>query len=322
MELTRNIAELLPEFDLGIFMTQNKQKTGASFLLQSKGNINPLNALLADQINLYPKALSKIPTFIQRGCWLSPKSYEQCSGEVSAKFKSTLISGKNLLDLSGGLGVDDWALSTVFDSIVSLDPDERLNVLVRENNRLLGIEKKVKRITISAENFLLQNSDKFDAIYLDADRRPDKLKDFTLAGASPNYLALESQLLSLGKVISLKVSPMADLSYLKTQLKFLRQLWLVGVGSELKEILCIIEPNNPENMPEIFVALPEHDYVYPKTILSNLIPGKQYLLEPHAAFSKGRLNKNLLAGMGADGGDDQFNLGLSLNSPQFSREEL
>lgn len=316
MNVTGNISTLLQEFDLKSFLTQNKQLDGVQFLLRCKGNTNPLNPILANQLNLYPKAQFKIPTFTLSYCFLSPKSYEQCSSELSARFKSKLYNGTTLLDLSGGLGVDDWAFSKSFKHIISLDPDEALNVLVRLNFKKLGADN-IERITQKAEEYLALNQDKkFDIIYLDADRRPQQEKDFSLAGGAPNYLELENVLLNMANKIVLKLSPMADLNYLEKQLNGLHTLRCIGLESEVKELLAEIVPGyiGQVNYCAHLADYPNRDW--PTENFETLEAGRHYFLEAHKVLVKARLQKQYLQALGAELVGNSGVFGLCKNLPK------
>jgi hypothetical protein len=301
---TNKIENLIQGFDLEFFLTQNKHLDGETFLLRDKSSINFLKGLLANQLNLYPKAKNKLPTFYQNHCWFSPKSFEQCSSEATALHKSGLYSGKNLLDLSGGLGSDDWAFSKTFEQIFSLDPDESLNILVRENFKKLGV-LNINRIDADAETYLEQNANlNFDLIYLDADRRNQDGKDYSLEGGNPAYPELEKQLLNIGRKILLKLSPMADLSYLCKNISHLKQLSVIGYKSEVKEILAEIEPNyfgeikvvaHVLDQTETFLMWPDE-----KVIIEPKITNDLYFFESHNALVKSNLSKDYLCAKGIE----------------------
>ena len=65
---------------------------------------------LAQQIEAKKKCKDKLPTwFEKRGIYYPNKLHiEQTSSEVTARYKSQLVSGKSLIDLTGGLGVDTY----------------------------------------------------------------------------------------------------------------------------------------------------------------------------------------------------------------------
>lgn len=167
--------------------------------------------LLASQIKLYPKALKKLPSFAAAYCFFSEKALEQASSEALAKYKSTKINGELLLDLSAGLGADDWAFSNTFHQVIGIDPDTDLNILVRKNFELLGITN-VKRMDDTAETFL-QQAPKADWVYLDADRRSGGGKAVHLFEGSPNVMQLLDTLPQVTNQVLLKLSPLVDLTH-------------------------------------------------------------------------------------------------------------
>jgi protein-L-isoaspartate O-methyltransferase len=157
--------ELLEEFDLDSFFTQYRNVSANDFILKNKAKFLIDNYLLAEQLKLNNKLAYKIPTFHAANCWLTSKSFEQASGEKSALYKASLFSGKKLLDVCGGLGVDDWAFSSRFDSVVSIDIDSYLNVLVNHNFKCLNLDN-VQRITADAYLFLQNTQEKYDLVYI------------------------------------------------------------------------------------------------------------------------------------------------------------
>ncbi len=304
MNPTNKIDILLQDFDLESFLTQNKHLDGDKFLLRDKSTTIFLKGLLANQLNLYHKAKNKLPTFCKNYCWFSPKGFEQCSSEATALFKSNLFSGKNLLDLSGGLGVDDWAFSKSFEFITSLDPDNDLNILVRENFRKLG-SSNINRIDKTAQEFINQNHSKeFDLIYLDADRRNPTGKDYSLEGGSPSYPELEKHLLSIGKRILLKLSPMADISYLCKNLNHLKELSIIGYKGEVKEILAEIIPAYSGKVSIVAYVLDQNEtflkWPNANTILEPNITDDLYFFETHNTLVKSSLSKEYLSAKGIE----------------------
>ena len=74
---------------------------------------------ILEQIESKTKAKEKLPSwFSTKNIIYPPKiSIEQTSSEVTASYKSNLISGTSLIDLTGGLGVDDFYFSKQFKKI-------------------------------------------------------------------------------------------------------------------------------------------------------------------------------------------------------------
>jgi hypothetical protein len=195
--------------------------------------------LLASQIKLYPKALKKLPSFAAAYCFFSEKALEQASSEALAKYKSTKINGELLLDLSAGLGADDWAFSNTFHQVIGIDPDTDLNILVRKNFELLGITN-VKRMDDTAETFL-QQAPKADWVYLDADRRSGGGKAVHLFEGSPNVMQLLDTLPQVTNQVLLKLSPLVDLTHVMKNISGISRIEVVSLYNEVKEVLVFIK---------------------------------------------------------------------------------
>ena len=295
MNITPKLSELLSNFDLGLFLIQNKHLKAEKFLLDSKDNTKELNTLLAQQLVIYPKAENKLPTFTKHNCWFTTRSFEQASSEETAFFKASLFSGGQMLDLSGGLGVDDWAFSNQFKSVISLDPDSYLNELVRENFKKLGV-KNIIRIDSIAENYLETTEGAYDLIYLDADRRTEKGKAFFLDQGKPNYLAIKNLCAKVSLKVLLKLSPMIDLTYLKNTLPNLTKIWVLGDKSEVKEILAYIDFSQPSELEtEVVVLNNSGKSIHFKNTNTQPVTPKltnlNYFFEPHSCLIKSNLYK-------------------------------
>jgi hypothetical protein len=295
LNITPKLSELLSNFDLGLFLIQNKYLKAEKFLLDSKDNTKELNTLLAQQLVIYPKAENKLPTFTKHNCWFTTRSFEQASSEETAFFKASLFSGGQMLDLSGGLGVDDWAFSNQFKSVISLDPDSYLNELVRENFKKLGV-KNIIRIDSIAENYLETTEGAYDLIYLDADRRTEKGKAFFLDQGKPNYLAIKNLCAKVSSKVLLKLSPMIDLTYLKNTLPNLTKIWVLGDKSEVKEILAYIDFSQPSELEtEVVVLNNSGKSIHFKNTNTQPVTPKltnlNYFFEPHSCLIKSNLYK-------------------------------
>jgi hypothetical protein len=304
LNTTNSLTNLLFDVDLGIFLTQNKHQDANQFLFGCKDTKNALNRLLAEQLKIYPKALNKLPTFAENLCWFTTKSYEQASGESSALYKSKLISGELLLDLSGGLGVDDWAFSKTFTQIISLDPNKELNELVRLNFKKLGLNQVI-RLDTTAEDYLkLQNLPKFDWIFLDADRRPNEKNQFLLEDGTPNILELKNRCFELSENILLKLSPMIDLIYLQNTLPEIAKIWILGDKSEVKEILVLMQRNsqNPKiDIKAVVLLDPIQSFsngLKLKDDKLQYLPQENYFYEPHNCIIKAGLTEEYSKSLG------------------------
>ena len=173
-------------------------------------------AMASTQHELQSKALKKIPTFIHAGCILDKRAYEQCTSEDVAIWKAQFFKSKNLLSLTGGFGVDDWAWAKTNCKVTSIDTNENLNCLVTYNAQKLGIN--IIRHTISAETYLETHSvDEFDLIYIDPDRRDGQTRIANRVDLySPNIFELIEKYPT--KKWLIKLSPMVDSEFLSMQI--------------------------------------------------------------------------------------------------------
>lgn len=238
----KNIPNSLIYFDFFPFIEQNQDLSAAEFSLKYVGKFPFDVGFIADQLAIYKKAKTKLPFFCRCQCLFTPQAYEQSSSEELAHFKASLINGSNLLDLSGGLGVDDWAFSKTFTQVDSLEIDGELNKIAIANFEKLGV-KNINRITGDAYAFIDHTTKKYDAIFLDADRRSGKNKSFKLADSEPNILAIQKNLLSISDTVLLKLSPMIDISALRKELQQIEKVWVVSNYNEVKEILVLLKSN-------------------------------------------------------------------------------
>lgn len=281
----------LLKFDLQSFL---KDYAGLSSL-QLKKLFPDTYKLLSAQLALYPKAALKLPDFTSNCCYLTTKSYEQASSEALAKYKSSLYAGNTLIDLTGGLGIDDIAFSRKFRSVISVDPDEELNLLAEVNFAKLGINN-ITRVTSKAEEFILDYVSA-DLIYIDSDRRTDisGKKSVTLHNASPDIFKILNRLNEITPLILLKLSPLVDITYLRKSLKKIKEIRVISLENEVKEILVLLDRNQDRETKIAAVDIPKNGNVkeyFTGTGSSrvNLVSGEQnYFFEPSSSLIKSGL---------------------------------
>lgn len=195
--------------------------------------------LLAEQIKLYPKAKEKLPVLAGKYCFFTTKSYEQCSSEKLADFKANLFKGNLMLDLTGGLGVDDIAFAKSFRRVISVDNDSVLNNIARTNFIKLEL-KNIERIDADSNEYIKQDV-KADLIYIDADRRLNNRKSIRLEDSEPNVFKILDRLWKISGNVLLKLSPLADITYISKSLPYLRNITVVSLENEVKEILVLLD---------------------------------------------------------------------------------
>lgn len=192
-------------------------------------------------ISLYQKAILKLPEHYKKRAAFNAKSYEQCTSEIVALFKSSImdISGKSIINISGGIGIDDWAMAQTAEKIDSCDLDEEVHMMANYNIGLFG-HHNIERHLIDGIKFIEDNS-KTDIIYADPDRRPASKKVFRLEDCEPDILSHLNILIEKSDKLWLKISPMADISYIQKSLPTISKLYVIALMGEVKEILVCCE---------------------------------------------------------------------------------
>lgn len=239
---------------------------------------------------------------------------------MTAYYKSLLFNGDSVLDLSGGLGVDDIAFSKVFSTVFSLDSDEELNEIVKHNFKKIGINN-IERLTVFAEDYLANITSKFDLVYIDADRRPAaNSKKFLLSDCTPNIIELLPQLKLITNQLLIKLSPMVDLNYCKTEIENIKEIHVVALKNEVKEVLLLINfsKNNSTIIKAVNIIneqnIQEFSELNSFFIETNESNENTHFYEPNASIIKANLSNNYAQSLGLKM--------IALNSNFFVGHEL
>ena len=173
---------------------------------------------------------------------------EQASSQNTAEFKAQFFKGEKFIDLTCGFGIDAYFLSQNFKKTTLVEQNEALLEIVKHNWKVLG--RNANFINQKLEDFLNENNQKFDLIYLDPARRDNhNRKVFLLEDLSPNLIEIQEKLTELSDEILVKLSPLIDLQHLVSSLQNIAKIWIVAVKNEVKEVLIYLEKT--EKQPEI-----------------------------------------------------------------------
>jgi 16S rRNA G966 N2-methylase RsmD len=257
-------------------------------------------ALALRQIEARQLLQKKVPSWSANDDLLFPPhlSIEQCSSEATAQYKASLLQGNSFADLTGGLGVDCFFIAQHFPQADYVEQNQELCALAAHNFASLNTPIQVKNDT--AENYL-NNCKSIDCIFLDPARRDTYgRKTVSIADCTPNVIALQDVLLQKARRVMLKLSPMLDISQALKELHSVKEVHVVAVANECKELLLILEPDCHETpvftcvnlqsaQPAVtFTQAEEHNA--PIRLASEV---SQYLYEPNAALMKGGCYKLL-----------------------------
>ena len=251
--------------------------------------IEILNQIVAKQ-----KAKEKLPTWFTAKNIIYPAkiSIEQTSSEKTAAYKANLVFGENLIDATGGFGVDDYYFSKTIKHITHCEINTKLSEIVRHNCKQLQVEN-ITCIAGDSSEIIKNLNKKFEWIYIDPSRRNvAKGKVFMLKDCLPNVPELLDFYFTYTSNIILKSAPIFDITAGLLELKNVKEIHIVAVENEVKELLWILEKNYDQsvlirtcnllkNKQEIFnfnVSDVQSEAVFG-------LP-KKYLYEPNSAIMK------------------------------------
>ena len=276
------------------FIRENSDTTISKLALQK----NPFPEIpwveILTQIAAKSKAKEKLPTWYAQQNIIYPSkiSVEQTSSEKTALYKSDLVSGDSLIDLTGGFGVDDYYFSKKIKQVYHCELNASLSEIVTHNFELLN----AKNITcFPGDSFetLKKLNQKFDWIYIDPSRRSDtKGKVFMLKDCLPNVPELIEEYFQFSDKILIKTAPILDITSGLTELEQVKTIHIIAVNNEVKELVWEIKKdytdaitiktiNFNKEKEEVF------DFVWNEQIKSNSysLP-KKYIYEPNSAILK------------------------------------
>lgn len=252
-----------------------------------------------DQILSRRQIQQKLPSWYDNEDLIYPSrlSTEQCSSEETALYKQQLLQGTTFCDLTGGLGIDTWYFSLRANSVIYIERFPEYCEAARQNFA-----------TLKAGNIQILNADartvagtlKADTFYIDPARRTECNKRiFALTDCEPDILQLKPLLLENAQRIIVKVSPMADIEETLRLLPETREIHVLAVRNECKELLFVLENPldsmttiplkiqavnlQPNSEPQVFTFFPEEEKEAGQKLTEQV---GNFLYEPHAALLK------------------------------------
>ena len=284
------------------FINNNLDSDVASLLFKNNPNIIVKLKDLIEQIEAKKKCKKKLPTWFNSKDTYYPNklNIEQTSSELTADYKTKLISGNSLIDLTGGFGVDCYYFSKKFLKVTHCEINEDLSEIVKYNYQQLNISN-VECIPVNGIEYLGNSDLLFDWIYVDPSRRHDnKGKVFFLNDCTPNVPKHLDLLFKHSKNVLIKTSPLLDFSIGINELQNVKTIHVVAVNNEVKEILWILEKDYEDSINvetinikpkkiESFNFMLE-DEQEAKVSYSNPLT---YLYEPNAAILKSGAFKSI-----------------------------
>ena len=249
---------------------------------------------LAQQIQGKIIAKKKFPYLYEiDGIYYPPKlNLEQTSSQTTAEYKSTLVTGKKLIDITGGLGIDSYFFSKNFENIIHCEINSELSTVAKHNFTELNAENIGTQVGDGLK--ILEKTNNLDWIYIDPSRRSEvKGKVFFLTDCIPNVPEHLSSFFLKADNILIKTSPLLDIKAGLDELSNVSEIQIVAVNNEVKELLWILKRgfnaqiqlktvNITNSGKELYSFNPNDEQ---STAVAYGLP-ERYLYEPNAAIMK------------------------------------
>ncbi|PKD17181.1 SAM-dependent methyltransferase [Salegentibacter salinarum] len=279
------------------FLRNNLKTTAADLALRGSPFAGISSSELAQQLTGLQKAENKLPTWFKNfQIYYPPKlNLEQTSSETTSEYKASLVKGKTLIDLTGGLGIDDFFFAENFEEVIHCELNAELSEIAAHNFKQLG-RRNISVKNVDSIEYLKGTNQNFDCIYVDPARRDNTGgKVFRLADCLPYVPENLNLLFSKSNCILIKTSPLLDLQAGISELQFVAEIHIVAVHNEVKELLWLLKK---ENSSEIKIrtlnftkkGLEEFDGIFINlTAKVEYSLPQNFLYEPNAGIMKSGL---------------------------------
>lgn len=225
------------------FINKNLNSDITSVLLKGTSFSSVQTNAIVEQIESKKRSEKKLPTWFNCENIYFPNklNIEQTSSEITAEYKSSIISGDTIIDLTGGFGIDCYYFSKVFDKVEHCEINQNLSEIVKHNYKQLNIQN-INTINTDGIEYLNASKNKYDWIYIDPSRRHNsKGKVFFLKDCLPNVPKHLNLLFKKSKNVLIKTSPLLDLSLGVKELEHVKSIHVIAVNNEVKELLWVLE---------------------------------------------------------------------------------
>lgn len=234
--------------------------------LQLAGRKDLDAAFVVRQVEGWQRLRTKVPRWAETPGLRYPHrlALEQCSGQAAAEYKAQVVADllrraeaegaavpRSMADLTGGLGVDFSFIAPAFAEATYVERQEGLCDLARHNFPLLGLEGA--KVVCGDGVDYLKHMEPVGLLFLDPARRDGAgRKTVRMEDCEPDVCALLPLLLAKARWTVLKLSPMLDISGALAALGCVREVHVVSVGGECKDLHLVL--SQPEGGGEVRVT--------------------------------------------------------------------
>lgn len=261
-------------------------------------------------------------------------SMEQCSSESTALYKAELAARLlglpassfseeiGFVDLTGGFGVD-FSYIAVRLGVKSMYVERQAHLCeaAKENFERLGLKNAIVKngdgievlhsflpkkddaastddslgITYDQPRSLLKTNPGLKIIFIDPARRDDAgNKVVSLKDCTPDVTVLQEEMLSKADYVIIKLSPMLDWHRAISELSHVREVHIISVNNECKELLLVLSARNMGGNLRIYCVNDAQSFVCDEMdmesssvkIAPSTLEEMQYLYEPNASLMK------------------------------------
>ena len=261
-----------------------------------------------DQIRGRKMARAKLPRWANIDGIIYPPhiSMEQCSSESTALYKAELAARLlglpasssseeiGFVDLTGGFGVDfSYIASRLGMSSMYVERQAHLCEAAKENFERLGLKNAIVKNEDGIE--VLHSLKELKLIFIDPARRDDAgNKVVSLKDCTPDVTVLQEEMLSKADYVIIKLSPMLDWHRAISELSHVREVHIISVNNECKELLLVLSARNMGEKLRIYCINDAQSFVCDELdmesssvkIAPSTLEEMQYLYEPNASLMK------------------------------------
>ena len=261
-----------------------------------------------DQIRGRKMARAKLPLWANIDGIIYPPhiSMEQCSSESTALYKAELAARLlglpasssseeiGFVDLTGGFGVDfSYIASRLGMSSMYVERQAHLCEAAKENFERLGLKNAIVKNEDGIE--VLHSLKELKLIFIDPARRDDAgNKVVSLKDCTPDVTVLQEEMLLKADYVIIKLSPMLDWHRAISELSHVREVHIISVNNECKELLLVLSARNMGENLRIYCINDVQFFVCDELdmesssvkIAPSTLEEMQYLYEPNASLMK------------------------------------
>ena len=201
------------------------------------------------------------------------------------------------VDLTGGFGVDfSYIASRLGVKSMYVERQTHLCEAAKENFERLGL----RGVMVKNEDgvkVLHEIEERLSLIFIDPARRDDAgNKVVSLQDCTPDVTLLQDEMLTKADYVIIKLSPMLDWHRAVSELNHVREVHIVSVGNECKELLLVLSAKNDLSLNtsslKVFCVNDHQQMSYdkadesPVSIADAELSEMKYLYEPNASLMK------------------------------------